>query len=48
MVLDRGELTEFDTPKALLSDSSSMFHSLVKQTGKANMAYLKKIASGEV
>jgi hypothetical protein len=48
MVLERGELFEFDTPKALLNNSNSMFYSLVRQTGKTNMAYLKKIANGEI
>lgn len=48
MVMDHGELKEFDTPKALLDNKESMFHKLVKQTGKSNMAYLKKIANGEI
>jgi ABC-type proline/glycine betaine transport system ATPase subunit len=48
MVLDSGELKEFDTPKVLLNDTSSRFYSLVRQTGKSNMRYLLKIANGEI
>ncbi|KAL0491571.1 ATP-binding cassette, subfamily C [Acrasis kona] len=48
MVLEKGELAEFDTPKALLNKHDSMFYGLVSQTGKANAKYLKKIANGEI
>ncbi|KAL0484005.1 ATP-binding cassette, subfamily C [Acrasis kona] len=48
MVLEKGELAEFDTPKALLNKHDSMFYGLVRQTGKANTKYLKKIANGEI
>jgi len=33
MVMDGGELVEFDTPKALLENSSSIFYTLVQETG---------------
>lgn len=33
MVLDKGSITEFDTPQALLADSSSLFYSMAKQSG---------------
>jgi ATP-binding cassette subfamily C (CFTR/MRP) protein 1 len=48
MVLDQGELVEFDTPKKLLDKSDGIFTSLCKQTGKTNYKYLKKIANGEI
>ncbi|ABN64960.2 bile pigment transporter, partial [Scheffersomyces stipitis CBS 6054] len=38
LVLDRGQVKEFDSPKALLSDESSIFYSLCKEGG-----YLKDI-----
>ena len=33
MVLDNGALIEFDSPKALVEDQNSIFHSMVKQSG---------------
>lgn len=33
MVLDRGKLVEFDTPKNLLSNNSSIFYSMAKDSG---------------
>ena len=33
MVLDNGALIEFDSPKALVEDQTSIFHSMVKQSG---------------
>jgi len=44
MLLDDGRIVEFDTPKALLSDSSSKFYGLCKATGKEEFAVLKKLA----
>ncbi len=44
ILLDQGKIVEFDTPTALLSDSSSMFHALCKATGKQEFAVLKKMA----
>ena len=33
MVMDAGELVEFDSPKALLENTSSIFYMLVQETG---------------
>ena len=33
MVLDRGELKEFNTPNILLEDPQSIFYSLAKDAG---------------
>ncbi|XP_034237463.1 multidrug resistance-associated protein 1-like [Thrips palmi] len=33
LVLDKGQVAEFDSPKNLLQDKSSMFHSLAKDAG---------------
>jgi ATP-binding cassette subfamily C (CFTR/MRP) protein 1 len=48
MVLDQGELVEFDSPKKLLSDENSKFSGLCKQTGKQNFKYLLRIVNGEI
>ncbi|KAL9657812.1 hypothetical protein ABK040_013150 [Willaertia magna] len=47
LVLKDGQLAEFDTPKNLLSKETSIFSSLVEETGRANASYLKSIALGE-
>jgi hypothetical protein len=44
-VLGNGELLEFDSPDALLSDSESQFASLVEQTGAAEAEHLRLLAS---
>lgn len=41
MVLDKGKVVEFDTPKNLLLNPNSYFTQLVNQTGKANAKMLK-------
>jgi len=43
--LGNGELLEFDTPSALLSNSNSYFVSLVEQTGPAEAEYLRTLAN---
>jgi hypothetical protein len=48
MVLDQGELVEFDSPKILLTDENSKFSGLCKQTGKQNFKYLLRIVNGEI
>ena len=30
IVMDKGEIAEFDTPKALLANTNSIFHSMAK------------------
>ncbi|KAJ3075759.1 hypothetical protein HDU98_006997 [Podochytrium sp. JEL0797] len=41
MVLEKGVLAEFDSPRNLLNDENSMFFALVAQTGESNAAMLK-------
>ena len=48
LVLDAGKIVEFDTPKSLLSNSSSIFYSLVQETGPTTSRYLFQIVFGEV
>ncbi len=33
MVLDKGKIVEFDSPKILLSNSNGIFYSMVKTAG---------------
>ncbi|RKP37855.1 ABC transporter [Dimargaris cristalligena] len=40
LVIDAGMVKEFDTPRNLLSDSSSQFYSMVQETGPVNAALL--------
>ncbi|XP_063867034.1 ATP-binding cassette sub-family C member 4-like isoform X1 [Scylla paramamosain] len=44
MVLQAGQLMEFDTPYNLLNNESSIFFSLVQQTGQASAKQLHQIA----
>ncbi|KAJ7155701.1 multidrug resistance-associated ABC transporter [Mycena filopes] len=44
MLLDQGEIAEFDRPAVLLADKSSKFYSLCKATGKEEFAMLQKMA----
>ncbi|KAJ3132928.1 hypothetical protein HK100_004842 [Physocladia obscura] len=44
MVLDKGMIAEFDSPKNLLADKNSMFSQLVAQTGESNAKMLKEMA----
>ncbi|TFK22452.1 ATP-binding cassette transporter [Coprinopsis marcescibilis] len=44
MILDQGQILEFDRPGTLLSDTDSKFHALCKATGKDEFATLKKMA----
>ena len=47
MVMDKGELKEFDTPKNLLRNPLGLFSNLVGNAGPATAEYLRKIAFGE-
>jgi ABC-type multidrug transport system fused ATPase/permease subunit len=35
LVLDKGAIAEYDTPKNLLANQESVFYSLAKQAGQA-------------
>eukprot|EP00656_Telonema_subtile_P006591 TRINITY_DN13051_c0_g1_i1.p1 TRINITY_DN13051_c0_g1~~TRINITY_DN13051_c0_g1_i1.p1 ORF type:complete len:1450 (+),score=430.93 TRINITY_DN13051_c0_g1_i1:142-4491(+) len=48
MVLDAGELVEFDTPKALLEKSSGHFAKMVADTGDEMADKLRKVANHEI
>ena len=44
MVLDQGNIIEFDTPFALISKENTQFRSMVKETGAQNMElFMKKL-----
>lgn len=47
IVLDKGQIVEFDTPKNLLNENS-IFRSMVDATGPETSAYLRAIAFGEI
>eukprot|EP00761_Pharyngomonas_kirbyi_P013067 gb/GECH01013094.1/.p1 GENE.gb/GECH01013094.1/~~gb/GECH01013094.1/.p1 ORF type:complete len:1376 (+),score=357.92 gb/GECH01013094.1/:1-4128(+) len=47
LVLEAGEVAEFDTPKALLSNQQSALTSMVAETGSENAAKLRSVAMGE-
>ncbi|KAG8870160.1 hypothetical protein FRB97_000271, partial [Tulasnella sp. 331] len=44
ILLDKGQLVEFDRPSVLLADPNSKFYALCKSTGKAEFAVLKRMA----
>jgi len=44
IVMDGGEVVEFDSPHSLLQDSDSFFSSLVADTGSSSAALLRKMA----
>ncbi|KZO97554.1 multidrug resistance-associated ABC transporter [Calocera viscosa TUFC12733] len=44
LVLDQGRIAEYDEPATLLANTSSMFYSLCKSTGKNEFEVLKKTA----
>ncbi|KAF9277276.1 hypothetical protein BGZ74_003407 [Mortierella antarctica] len=45
LVLDHGEIREFDTPANLLRNPDSVFSSMVDETGAANAALLRSLAN---
>lgn len=47
MVLDKGSLAEFDSPKRLLDDPDTIFSSMVDATGPASAKFLRMVANGE-
>ncbi|CAO3572786.1 unnamed protein product [Mortierella alpina] len=44
LVMDQGQVAEFDTPRKLLQDPSSMFSRMVDETGPSNAALLRSLA----
>lgn len=45
MVLDAGQLKEFDTPANLLRQSGSIFASMVDDTGAESAKHLREVRS---
>lgn len=48
LVLDAGNIVEFDTPANLLKRTHSVFANLVKETGPKTSEFLHKIVFGEI
>lgn len=48
LVLEKGEMAEFDTPLQLLSKKDGIFYSMVQATGPSSAEYLEKLARGTV
>jgi ABC-type multidrug transport system fused ATPase/permease subunit len=48
LVLDKGQVVEFDTPAKLLENKDGIFTSMVDATGPSNAEHLRKIARGEL
>jgi ABC-type multidrug transport system fused ATPase/permease subunit len=48
LVMQAGEIAEFDSPKNLLANEDSIFSGMVRQLGPEQEALMKRIANGEV
>uniref|UniRef100_A0A6B2KWR0 Uncharacterized protein n=1 Tax=Arcella intermedia TaxID=1963864 RepID=A0A6B2KWR0_9EUKA len=46
MVLDKGRIIEFDSPRNLVKDPKSYLNGMIEATGPASAAHLRKIALG--
>jgi len=46
MLLEQGQVVEFDRPSVLLSDPSTKFYALCQATGREEFAVLKRLAIG--
>jgi ATP-binding cassette subfamily C (CFTR/MRP) protein 1 len=47
LVMDKGEVAEFDTPKNLVQRQNGLFLDMIKGTGEANAALLISVALGQ-
>ncbi|KAF2310800.1 hypothetical protein GH714_017368 [Hevea brasiliensis] len=47
LLLDSGQVLEYDTPEELLSNEDSAFSKMVQSTGAANAQYLRSLVLGE-
>ncbi|KAJ4703013.1 ABC transporter C family member 2-like [Melia azedarach] len=47
LLLDSGQVLEYDTPEELLSNEESAFSKMVQSTGAANAQYLRSLVLGE-
>ncbi|KAA0052500.1 ABC transporter C family member 12-like [Cucumis melo var. makuwa] len=47
LVLDAGQVIEYDSPEELLSNEESTFYRMVQSTGPANAQYLRNLALGK-
>ncbi|KAG8652165.1 ABC transporter C family member 2 isoform X1 [Manihot esculenta] len=47
LLLDSGQVLEYDTPEELLSNEASAFSKMVQSTGAANAQYLRSLVLGE-
>jgi ABC-type multidrug transport system fused ATPase/permease subunit len=48
LVLDKGQVAEFGSPKELLDNPKGIFTSMVEATGPGSAEHLRKIANGEM
>ncbi len=48
MVMENGELIEFDKPDILLANPDSFFSLLVEQTGTAEAEHLRSLANAKL
>lgn len=44
LVMSKGRVSEYDTPKNLLNNPDSVFTSMVNETGAQNAAHLRSLA----
>ncbi len=45
LVLDQGQLVEYDRPQVLLKDEAGIFSGMIAQTGQSSSAMLRNLAS---
>lgn len=47
LVLDRGNVVEYDSPKRLLDDPNSRFYAMCRAAGRSEFKLLKRMANGK-